>query len=208
MSEVRPAAKVGRIATVSAGTSLDVVTQRIAAAANAVASLRGQSAAIAAAAETIVSCLQRGGTIYTCGNGGSAAEALHLAEELIGRYRSNRRALRAVCLNADPTALTCIANDFGFESIFARQCEALLTPADVLVVFSTSGRSPNVLRALETAQAKGVTTIGLLGRDGGPCRAVCMHPIVVDELDAGHIQEAHQVVLHIFCEHVERAISI
>lgn len=200
---MRRAARTGTIAPVSTTTPPDIVVQRINGAARAVASLRGQSEVIAAAATAITQCLIRGGTVYTCGNGGSAAEALHLAEELIGRYRSNRPALRGICLNADPTALTCIANDFGFDAIFARQCETLLTPRDVLVVFSTSGRSANLIHALETARAKGAMTIGLLGRGGGPCAPLCAHAIVVDDQDSGHIQEAHQVVLHIFCEYVE-----
>ena len=109
-----------------------------------------------------------GGTIYTCGNGGSAAEALHFAEELVGRFRSDRAPIRSACFNADPTAITCIANDYGFESIFSRQCEAMLTEQDALVVFSTSGRSPNILKALEVAaDRKAATTIGFLGGDGG-----------------------------------------
>ena len=109
--------------------------------------------------------------MFTCGNGGSAAEALHLAEELTGRYKINRAALRAISLCADPTALTCIANDFGFEQVFARQLEALGRAGDLLVVFSTSGKSPNLLRVLEVAKRLNISTLGLLGRDGGPALA-------------------------------------
>src|SRR5688572_31089255 len=129
----------------------------------AIASLRAQLDKVSAMADLMLAKLADGGTIYTAGNGGSAAQALHLAEELIGRYRSDRPPLRAVCLNADPTALTCIANDFGFGQVFARQCEALLTPNDVLLVFSTSGKSPNIVQALETARRRQCTTVGLLG---------------------------------------------
>jgi D-sedoheptulose 7-phosphate isomerase len=156
-----------------------------------------------AIAERLASCLRTGGTMYTCGNGGSAAEALHLAEELIGRYRGDRAPHRAVCLNADPTALTCIANDFGFDLIFARQCAALLTPRDALVAFSTSGDSRNILAALETARQTGALTIGLLGRGGGAAARLCDVRVVVPSDDTAHIQEAHQTVLHLLCEVLE-----
>ena len=151
-------------------------------------------------AQALRGCLDGGGTVYTCGNGGSAAEALHMAEELIGRYRDNRRPLRAVCLNADPTALTCIANDFGFDQVFARQCEALVTERDALIVFSTSGKSENLINAVERANSRRATSIGLLGRDGGRCAAHCTHVLVVAAQDSAHIQEAHQVILHLLCE--------
>ncbi len=182
-------------------------SQRIEGSLAAIASLRQELDELAAIAAALTKCLQANGTIYTAGNGGSAAEALHLAEELIGRYRSNRSPLRAICLNADPTALTCIANDFGFDRVFARQCQSLLLPQDVLVVLSTSGNSPNIIEALKIARAKGATTIGLLGRDGGACRALCDYAIVVAASasggDSAHIQEAHQVVIHLLCEALE-----
>lgn len=141
--------------------------------------------------------------LYTCGNGGSAAEALHLAEELIGKYKATRPPYPAVCLNADPTALTCIANDFGFDNIFARQIEALAAPGDILVAFSTSGASPNILNALRAARNAGATTIGLLGKGGGACRELCDLALVVDSDCTEWIQEAHQVVIHLILEAVE-----
>jgi D-sedoheptulose 7-phosphate isomerase len=150
-----------------------------------------------------VRTLEAGGTIFTAGNGGSAAQAMHLAEELIGRYRSNRAPHRAICLNVDPAAITCIANDFGFEKVFARQCEALLREGDALVVLSTSGTSPNIIAALETARKKGATTIGLLGRTGGTCRDLCDHALLIPSDDSAHIQEAHQAAIHLICEAVE-----
>ena len=183
------------------------ITQRIDNAQTAIESLRDKTDAITSLCNTVVSCLQRGGTVYTCGNGGSAAEALHLAEELIGRYRSNRRPLRAICLNADPTALTCIANDFGYDQIFARQCEALLRDDDLLIVFSTSGNSQNLVQALKIAEGRGVASAAIVGREGGDCSAVAEQSIYVHSNDSGHIQEAHQVVLHIICEAVEGAFS-
>jgi D-sedoheptulose 7-phosphate isomerase len=182
---------------------------RIAGSVRAVESLRKQMAELTAIANLIIERLQGDGTLYTAGNGGSAAEALHLAEELIGRYRSNRKPLRAVCLNADPTALTCIANDFGFEEVFARQCEALLRPDDLLLVFTTSGNSPNIVRALQIARKHGAAAIGFLGNDGGACLPLCDHAIVVrpdQPGDSAPIQEAHQVALHLICEAIERQI--
>jgi D-sedoheptulose 7-phosphate isomerase len=144
-----------------------------------------------------------GGTIYTCGNGGSAAEALHFAEELVGRFRADRAPIRSTCLNADPTAITCIANDYGFESIFSRPCEAMLTDQDALVVFSTSGRSPNILAALEVANRKGATTIGFLGGDGDKAMLGCRAAVVIPGDDSAAIQEVHQFLMHACCEMLE-----
>jgi len=180
------------------------IVVRIRRSAETIASLAEQAGAIRAACDALRDTLLEGGAVLTCGNGGSAAEALHLSEELIGKYRAVRPAQRALCLNADPTALTCIANDFGFEAVYARQLEGLARAGDALVAFSTSGESPNILRALERARDMDVTTIGLLGRRGGPCLALCDFPIVVAEEDTGHIQEAHQTLLHLFLEAVER----
>ena len=144
-----------------------------------------------------------GATIYTCGNGGSAAQALHLAEELVGKYKAPRPPIGAVCLNADPTALTCIANDFGFEEVFARQAQALLREGDALVVLSTSGASENIRRALQTARERGAITLALLGRDGGVCRALADYAIVVPDDASETIQEAHQLLVHLLVEGVE-----
>lgn len=183
----------------------ELFRQRLEGSRAAIASLEGQVEAIAGAARAILDRLDHGGTLYTCGNGGSAAEAMHLAEELIGRYGGrDRPPQRAVCLNADATALTCIANDFGFEEIFARQCRALLTGRDVLAVMSTSGESENIVTALQAAREREALTIGLLGKGGGKCLPLCDHAIVVDGPDSAHIQEAHLVIIHLFCEAFER----
>src|SRR5262245_54956147 len=184
----------------------EMLLRRIGGSLAAVESLRDQIGDMAAIIEAILEALDAGGTVYTAGNGGSAAQALHLAEELIGRYRGSRRPLRAICLNADPTALTCIANDFGFEEVFARPCEALLTRSDVLVVLTTSGNSQNIVKAIKAAKARGALVIGLLGRDGGACRALCDRAIVIgrrDGFDSAQIQEAHQVAIHLICEAAE-----
>jgi D-sedoheptulose 7-phosphate isomerase len=159
--------------------------------------------AVSRAQSAILDCLKNGGKLLTCGNGGSAADALHLAEELVGRYKSNRRALPAVCLNADVTALTCIGNDFGYEWVFSRQVEALACPGDVLVGFSTSGRSANVLAAFRRAREIGVSTIFVGGKDGGQTRGVCDHEIIVPSFVTARIQEVHTVVLHQWLEAIE-----
>ncbi|HMN97162.1 MAG TPA: SIS domain-containing protein [Phycisphaerales bacterium] len=181
----------------------ELIKRRIAGSIAALEALRRDAATIAACIDALVGTIRAGGLIATCGNGGSAAEALHLSEELLGRYRSARSGLRSACLAADPTALTCIANDFGFEEVFARQARALLRPGDALVAFSTSGRSPNILRALEAARALGAMTVGFLGGDGGPAHALCDHAVVVPVADSAHVQEAHQVLLHLLCEALE-----
>jgi D-sedoheptulose 7-phosphate isomerase len=152
----------------------------------------------------VADALSAGQTLFTCGNGGSAADALHLAEEFVGRYRSNRRPLPAVCLNADPTALTCIANDFGYDAVFARQLAALGRPGDVLVAFSTSGNSPNIVQAMQTAREHELLVVGLLGKDGGAARALAHHAIVVPSADSARIQEVHGLLLHAICEEVEQ----
>ncbi|MDG1977059.1 MAG: SIS domain-containing protein [Phycisphaerales bacterium] len=169
----------------------------------ALASIDADPDSVVRLLQAIEATVRRGGTILTCGNGGSAAEALHLAEELIGRYRGDRPPIRSMCLNADPTALTCIANDFGFEAIFARQVEAMATDLDALVIFSTSGRSPNLLAALEAARARNATTIGFLGGDGGEARALCDVSVVVGGRDSAAIQEVHQFLMHACCEQFE-----
>ncbi len=169
----------------------------------ALASIDADPDSVVRLLEAVDATVRRGGTILTCGNGGSAAEALHLAEELIGRYRGDRPPIRSMCLNADPTALTCIANDFGFEAIFARQVEAMASDLDALVIFSTSGRSPNLLAALEAARARNATTIGFLGGDGGEARALCDVSVVVGGRDSAAIQEVHQFLMHACCEQFE-----
>ncbi len=183
----------------------DTITRRLDGSMAAIGSLRDQVDRIDAVGTALIDRLNRGGTLYTAGNGGSAAQALHLAEELIGRYRGNRPALRAMCLNADPTTMSCIANDFGYERVFARQCEALLGPDDILLVLSTSGKSPNLVEALKTAKQSATLTVGLLGSDGGACGPLCDHEITIDATDSAFVQEAHQVVVHLLCEMIEES---
>lgn len=155
------------------------------------------------AGDAIILALRTGHKILTCGNGGSAADALHLAEELIGRYKVARIALPAICLNSDVTALTCIANDYGYDHIFARQVEGLGSPGDVLVAFTTSGNSPNVLAAIEVARRKGITTILLSGKDGGQAKDSCDHELIVPSLTTARIQEVHTLILHQWLEEID-----
>jgi D-sedoheptulose 7-phosphate isomerase len=159
--------------------------------------------AVTAAGQTIVDCLVRGGKLLTCGNGGSAADALHLSEELVGRYKGDRRALPAICLNADVTALTCIGNDYGYDHVFSRQVEALGRPGDVLVGFTTSGNSPNVLSAFRRAKEIGLVTVFLGGKDGGMAKGVCGHEIIVPSSTTARIQEVHTLILHQWLEVIE-----
>lgn len=156
----------------------------------------------------IADCLKAGGKILTCGNGGSAAEALHLAEEMIGRFAKKRRPLRAICLSADPTAITCIANDYGFEQVFARQLEGLASKGDVLVALSTSGASANILRALEAAKKLGVRTIGLLGAPASPAEKLCDVAFTLKASHNAHIQELHLMVIHLILEQLDELSPI
>ncbi|MGF1485449.1 MAG: SIS domain-containing protein [Opitutales bacterium] len=161
-----------------------------------------------AAGDAILQALRDGHKIMACGNGGSAADAFHLAQELSGRYRSNRRPLAGLCLSADPTAITCIGNDFGFEYIFSRQVEALGKTGDILVAFSTSGNSPNVLEALKCAKPLGVTRVLVSGKDGGICKNEADHVIIVPSQSTARIQEIHTVVLHHWLERVEAETGV
>jgi len=145
-----------------------------------------------------------GNKLLTFGNGGSAADAQHLAEELIGRFLRDRRPLPAIALTSDGTALTCIANDYGFADVFARQVTALAKPGDLVVGISTSGHSENVLRGFRAAAANGATTIALLGRGGGKALAEVDHALVVPSETASIVQEMHIVVIHMLCEIVDR----
>jgi D-sedoheptulose 7-phosphate isomerase len=165
-----------------------------------------QAEAVDAIAGLVADALIAGHTLFTCGNGGSAADAIHLAEELVGRYRSDRRPLAGVCLNADVGALTCIANDFGYAQVFARPLAALGRPGDILVIFSTSGNSPNILEALQIARARGMLSVALLGKDGGPARAMADHALVVPSAASARIQEIHGLILHALCEELEQRV--
>ena len=167
-------------------------------------SLIPASADIAAMSGLVIGVLKAGGKVLTAGNGGSAAEALHMSEELVGRFRGNRRSLPAVSLVADSTALTCIGNDFGYDEVFSRQVEGLGVGGDLLVLFSTSGSATNLARAVEQARANGMKVACLLGRDGGLLAGKADCEVIVEGSATERIQEAHQVILHIILDAVER----
>ena len=158
---------------------------------------------VEATGHMIVERLRKGKTVFACGNGGSATDSMHLCEELVGRYRGNRRPLPAVSLNTDTSVLTCIGNDYGFDDIFSRQIEALGKADDILVGFSTSGNSENVARAFKAATQNGVTTILLAGKDGGKIKAIADHSIIVPSDNTARIQELHTFILHAWLELVE-----
>ncbi len=144
-----------------------------------------------------------GGRLYSFGNGGSAADAQHLAGELIGRYRRERRPLPAVALSVDPSVVSCIANDYAWEDVFARQVEALAGPADMVVGFTTSGRSPNVVNGLAAARARGAMTVLFTGGDGGPAREHADVSLVVPSTTTARIQEMHLLMLHLVSDGVD-----
>ena len=160
------------------------------------------------AAGLVAVTLSQGGKLMLCGNGGSAADSQHLAAELTGRFLKDRPPLAAVALSTDTSALTCIANDYGFDDVFSRQVMSLGRKGDCLIAISTSGNSRNVLRAADSARAAGIRVIGLLGRDGGALRALCDLPIVVPSTTTARIQEAHIFIGHTLCAMVEEALGL
>lgn len=159
---------------------------------------------LAQAAAWCHEALKSSGKILTCGNGGSACEALHLTGELMGRYNRDRPGLSSIALPADPVLLTCIGNDFRFEDVFARQIETLCDPRDVVVVFTTSGNSPNILAALEATRRRGARSIAFLGGQGGAARALADCILLVPDSGTPRIQEAHQFLLHALMDAIER----
>jgi len=160
-----------------------------------------------AAADAIVRSLTQGGTVLVFGNGGSAADAAHAAAEFVGRFRRDRPGYAAVALTADPSVLTSIANDYGFDRIFARQIEALGRPGDVALAITTSGTSANVVAALEAARARQLTTIALTGRDGGATgRLADIHVNVASDATP-RVQEVHRTLLHVICDLVETELT-
>jgi D-sedoheptulose 7-phosphate isomerase len=156
--------------------------------------------------EALMAAWAQRGKALVAGNGGSAADAMHLAEEFVVRFQTNRRALAAIAL-CDPTVLTCAGNDFGYDTVFARQVEALGNPGDVLIVFTTSGNSTNVLKAIDAARQQGLVTAAFLGKDGGNAKGRCDIEFLVPSNVTARIQEAHQVLYHALCEWVDAKVG-
>lgn len=157
--------------------------------------------------EMIIDSLKAGGTLYLCGNGGSAADAQHVAGEFVGRFQIERRALPAVALSTDSSVLTCIANDYDYNSVFARQAEALVKEGDILWAFSTSGTSPNVLKAVEVAKNKGARIMAFTGRKNSALEAAAHLCLCADAAATARSQEIHQLAYHIVCDLVERSFA-
>ena len=169
---------------------------------------RGLSETIAAIATRLIGVLEHGHKILLCGNGGSAADAQHIAAELTGRFiEKNRRPLPAIALTTDTSALTALGNDFGFEQIFSRQVEALASPGDLLIGLTTSGNSPNIVRAMEAAKRLGCETVALAGRDGGRVRSLVDICLTIPSDETPRIQEMHITVAHILCDLIDRHCS-
>lgn len=168
--------------------------------------LRTQAPNIEKAAWMIINCLQANGKILILGNGGSAADSQHMAAELVGRFKKERRALAAIALTTNTSTITAIGNDYGYDAVFSRQVEALGKMGDVAVGISTSGNSPNVIKALEKAKLMGLKTIGITGGDGGKLREVSDVLIVAGSKNTPRIQESHILIIHALCELVENGI--
>ena len=157
---------------------------------------------MAAAGDRLLQTAQAGGTIYVCGNGGSAADSIHFVEELVARYKRERAGIRAMHF-LDPGVLTCWGNDYQFESIFERQVRTFCRPSDVLVAISTSGNSPNIITAVKAAKELGTFTIGLTGKEGGQLKGLCDQPIVIPSHATERIQEVHITIIHAWCEKID-----
>jgi D-sedoheptulose 7-phosphate isomerase len=170
--------------------------------------LDGLDDVVGAAASAIAGALQAGGKVMFCGNGGSAADSQHLAAEFTGRFIKDRAPIAAIALSTDTSALTCIGNDYSFEHVFLRQVQALGRPGDCLVGISTSGNSGNVVLAVEAARNNGITTVGLLGRDGGQMAGLVDHAIIVPHRETARIQEAHIMIGHTLCGSVEQQLGL
>jgi len=170
-------------------------------------SLLDLDAEVARAADLIGECFRTGNKLLMCGNGGSAADASHFATELVVRFTKDRRALPAICLASDSGILTACGNDYGFDKIFARQVAAFGQAGDVLICFTTSGNSKNVLHALEEAKARKLKTIAFLGRDGGSTTGIADVDLLVKDDSTARIQEGHQLLIHVLCEIIEAQIK-
>ena len=169
--------------------------------------LQSQIGEIEEAGEVICAALSQGHKVLLCGNGGSAADAQHIAAELVGRYELQRRAFPAIALTTDTSSLTALSNDYGYEDVFARQVQALAVAGDVLIALSTSGSSPNVIRAAETARKLGCKTIALSGGDAKPLASICDMTVSVPSKRTSRIQEAHITIGHLWCEMVDALVK-
>lgn len=160
------------------------------------------------AISVMTSCLKKGNKIVVFGNGGSAADAQHFAAELLGRFKLERKAMPSIALTTDTSALTAIGNDYGFEFVFSRQCEALVVKGDIALAISTSGKSKNIVKGVETCKARGAKIISLTGGDGGKLKNISDINIIVPSNDTAKIQEVHRIILHVICKEVETVLPL
>ncbi|MEI7481265.1 MAG: D-sedoheptulose 7-phosphate isomerase [Elusimicrobiota bacterium] len=174
---------------------------------SAARALTAQWGLVGQIASAVAGAARKGGKVLICGNGGSAADSQHIAAELVGRFKKERRAISALALTTDTSILTALGNDYSFDKIFARQVEAHGRRGDVLIAISTSGSSPNVLSAVNKARETGLTVVGLLGRDGGTIKPACDLALVIDNADTARVQEMHILAAHIICGLVEDSIA-
>jgi len=163
---------------------------------------------ISKSSEMMSKSLKDGGTIFWCGNGGSASDSMHLSAELMGRLKKNRIPLRSISLSSNPATITCIANDFGFENLFSRQIQALGKKDDILVSISTSGNSKNIIKAINQAKVNKMKTISMLGNKGGKCNSKSNIDLIVNSKSTARIQEAHITIGQIICELIERDLKL
>jgi len=171
-------------------------------------SLKDVEPQLSKAADLIDQCLRAGNKLLVCGNGGSAADASHFATELVVRFANDRTALPAICIASDSGILTAAANDYGFDEIFARQVAAFAQSGDVLICLTTSGKSKNLIRALEEAKARKLKTIAFLGRDGGSTIGIADLDLLVKSDSTARVQEAHQLLLHVLCEIIDARLTL
>ena len=161
------------------------------------------SQAITSLVEMMVKCFDEDGKILICGNGGSAADAQHLSSELVGRYESDRKGYPALSLSTDSSAVTAISNDYGFQDVFSRQVESLGKEKDILIIFSTSGNSENLLNAINVAKQIGIYTFGFLGKDGGQAKKILASEIIIQSNRTCRVQEMHSLLIHVICQLLE-----
>ncbi|MCB4756739.1 MAG: D-sedoheptulose 7-phosphate isomerase [Elusimicrobia bacterium] len=187
-------------------TNKSIVTEALKRSSTVLSKLAEQAGKIAGIADVLLEAYQRGNKMVLFGNGGSAADAQHLAAEMVCAYANRKRkSLPALALTTDTSALTAIGNDFGFEHVFSRQVESLVNPGDVVIAISTSGHSPNVLRGAEAARTKKAVVVGLTGESGGPLKDICDYCVCVPAKETARIQEGHIAVGHILCSIIEQA---
>ncbi len=187
--------------------SSSILDQEINGSIETLQSLKKLQTEVARAAGFIADCLTKGNKLLVCGNGGSASDAAHFATELVVRFAKDRPAYPAICLTGDGGLLTAAGNDYGFDEIFARQVAAFGVPGDLLICLTTSGKSKNVLRALEEARSRNLKTIAFLGRDGGSTIGIADVDLLVASDSTARIQEAHQLLLHVICEAMESRLA-